>query len=263
MGLLACLVFLSQMSFAEETVEVPKARAVYQYNINSGISFLQAKKKALELAKQEALKIAGVKELLNTTEVLSKVGDNEGKIQQLYTSFISSETKGEVLSYEILNKPVPKPVSDEIYKTEVVIKAEVIKYETQTDPSFSFEVEGLKLAYEQGEPINFKVNPDKNGYLHIFVIEQSTLAVSSFYPNEYEPSQLFNKRDTYIFPLNEALEYSLDAKEQIEKTDLLFVYTKEEYVYKGGETMDGFIKWLYTISPDKRSVKYFNVLVRR
>jgi hypothetical protein len=261
---LCCLVLLSFPILSQtEEIEVEGVVGEYIYNINSDISFVKAKEKAIEIAKKNALLKAGVKELISTTEVLRKSSYGASDIDQIYNSFTSSEIKGELLSYELVNKPKPKEISEETYKTTVVIDATIIKYETKSDPEFSFDIKGLKNTYIENEGFEFSISATKTGYLNVFIVERGSKEVSKIFPNDYEKQFALEKGRIRSFPINRSIEYALTVDQKYEKNDLFFVLTKENIEYAGKENMRDMIKWIYSIAPDKRCLQYHTVLVSK
>ena len=219
----------------------------------------QAREKAIEEAKREALRRAGVTERITASDVLSTSDANE---QMLY-SFSNIELNVAVTHYELTKDEQVKNSIDGRFYAVVTINATVKKYATTPDLEFKIDVQGLRSnGYRNGETIAFSVTPNKEGYLKIFLFENTDVAAQIF-PNEYEHNRKLNAKETVHFPTVRAIEYTAEkstAKNQ-EHNLLLFVYTKSDIPFYGAATYRRTLGWINSIEPNEREVVIESLMI--
>lgn len=246
-------------AFSQQEVTVADVKGVSY--IAGDVSENQARQKAINEAKIEALKKAGIGEYINSYQTLFTSQANND-YSQFFNSDIQSEIQGAVKSYNV--KSENKWLNDSIKQIEydVIIDATVIKYDTKPDAAFKANVDGIKGAYNNKDKLVFNVKTAQDAYLTIFSITDSE--ASLMYPNAVEKSQLFEKEKTYSFPLaSNLLDYEMVTQKEKETNRLIFVFTKTPYSYvdiKGdGQVTDAekIFSWIYSIMPDQRYVEYF------
>jgi len=251
-----CLVAIQRL-FSQE-IEIKGAEGQWAI-IN--ITPEQAREKAIEEAKKEALRRAGVTERIKSTEALSTFEANERS--QLFSSFSSIELNGAVTQFEIKRDEQKKNSVDGLFYAVVDIDATVKKYTTVADPEFKIEVLGLRSnGYRNGEPIEFSVLPNRAGYLKIFLFENTDDAAQLF-PNYYEPNRKLNAKETVRFPTVRIIEYIAEKStaDKQEHNLLLFVYTKNDIPFYGATTYQRVLAWIYNIEPNEREVVFENVMI--
>lgn len=227
--------------------------------ISDDISPKQARLLALNDAKINALKAAGIEEHINTYQLLFSSQVNND-YSQFFNSDIQSELQGSVQSYEIKNER--KYVKNEIeWIYEVTIDAVVIKYDTKPDVAFDAYVEGIKQVYNNNDKLVFNIKTAQDAYLTIFNITDSEAFV--MYPNAYEKQILLKELTTYYFPLAN-IDYTLhtDLKSP-EVNRLIFVFTKTPITFiKMSQdqvtTHENIFSWIYSVMPDQRKVEYIS-----
>jgi hypothetical protein len=219
----------------------------------------QAREKAIEEAKREALRKAGVAERITASDVLSTSDRNE----QMFNSFSSIELNGSVTNYEVVRDELEKNSIDGQFYSVVTINATVKKYVTTLDPEFKIDVRGLRSnGYRNGEAIAFSVNPNREGYLKIFLFE-NTDAATQLFPNAYEPNRKMNAKETVHFPTVRSIEYNAEKStaERQEHNLLLFVYTKSDVPFYGATTYQRVLGWINSIEPNGREVVVEQLLI--
>ena len=261
---------LSLNSFSQNTIKVNDVKGEC---IISNITPEQAKQKAIQEAKHEALRLAGVSENVGTTSVLKTKEDKDG-FKQLFDEISSVEINGEVLSYSITkeNKRINEFNNIVI---EVTIDAEVIKYDKKKDLSFDVVTQGIEEYYKNEQVLAFDFTPSADGYLKIFNINDTENII--MYPyfdlsnnrlNDV-PDRLFKKNEKIRFPINKLFGnpdtketgYILSTEKQTESNHLVFVYTKQNIPFYKSVNYQNIISWIYSISPDQRVVKYYGFLI--
>ena len=222
----------------------------------------QARELAIEEAKKEALRRAGVTERIRATDVLSTLETNN-RSNQLFSSFSSIELNGAVTQFEVVKDEREINSLDGQLYAVVTIDATVKKYETAPDPEFKFNVSGLKsLGYVNGENIVFSVHPNKEGYLKIFLFENSQTAAQVF-PNQFETNRLFRAKETVNFPTIVGIDYRAEKSttDRLEQNWLLLVYTKKDIPFYGETNFQTVLNWVNTIELNEREVIIESILI--
>lgn len=215
------------------------------------ISPEEARTRAIEQAKQEALRLAGAEEWVQSFDFLEKREENK-KFDEFFHSLTAVQSMGTVVDWKLISED--KKIDEFrnlIY--EVVIDATVKLYQTRPDPEFHLLVKGVRRVYRNLDKMNFEISPAKGGYLKIFLLDDAR-NVSILYPNEHEPAIELVSRQTYKFPQNSRFNYEVYTEKTDETNYLFLVYTKKDIPYKGGESFSDFIEYVYTIEPAERFV---------
>ena len=235
------------------------------------ISYEDAKREALNMAKVEALRKAGVSEQLQSYEMLFRSEVNND-FSEFFSSDIQAELRGAVQSYEIIDT---RTFTDELSKLpniEVTINAKVVLYSTGPDPTFNARIEGIKAVYNDGENLTFSIQSTKDCFLHIFGIADSYTSV--LYPNSIESFKMIEANKKVTFPLGQ-VEYPLfKSGKEPEVTRIVFVFTKKPIKYLNYETInhpdfeewittsENIFAWIYSLTPDQRKIDYHIITVR-
>jgi hypothetical protein len=222
----------------------------------------QARDRAIEEAKKEALRKAGIEENIKVSETLSNIDAND-RNTQVFNSFSSVELRGAVADYTIVKDDLEKNDIDGKFYAVVVIDATVKKYHATADPEFKISVTGLRTnGYKNGDALIFSVLPNKEGYLKIFLFENTETA-SLIFPNDYEPNRRFSAKETASFPTNATINYVAEKNsgDPMESNILLFVYTKTDIPFYGTITYPRILNWVNTIEPNMRDVAVEYILI--
>lgn len=230
--------------------------------INGDVSPNQAKVTALNDAKINALRAAGIGENIKSYQLLFN-SQNDGDFNQFFSSDIQSEIQGAVQNYSILSETTIQKNQLELV-LEVIINATVIVYETKSDVSFDSNIEGIKSVYNNEEKLTFSLNSTKNAYLTIFCISdtESTL----LFPNHYEKQFQILAKKEYHFP-SKSMDYQLHTDMKKSETNkLIFVFTKTElpFIKMNSDqitTSEAIFNWIYSIMPDQRTVEYRSIVI--
>ena len=164
---------------AEKTLAQTVTVTAIGYWDLANLTLEKARSNALESAKEEALRKAGIPEefiVVNTSLVSDK-----------FTRFISlsnAELSGEIVSYEILRQSVQNDGNRYFYMVE--IKARVKTGKVKRDLEFVAAVEGIKMTpYSDGESFSFTIKPNKNCYVQVFWFDEEGNG-ACIYPNATE-----------------------------------------------------------------------------
>ena len=258
--LIALCIFSFSASYANEVVRVRKA--VGRWEVSDDITPKQAEEKALNEAKKEALRMAGVME--NVWSVFGQVtADNGTEFTEAYSSVSMLANSGMV---NVTEKTV-EDFWDEGLKRNfkvVTIDALVTKDETQEDKAYAIDVKGIEPIYKQMEVLECSIKVyGSDSYLKIFWFGDA--GADLIYPNDYDPSIVFKVGETYKFPVSGAYDLSMeksDPKQDVERINIIVVATKQEYLYKGDNDYQSIMTWIYNIPADQRTLFHTLTLIR-
>lgn len=215
----------------------------------------QVKQKAINQAKINALKKAGIEENINSYSNLFRSETND-KMEELFTSDILSNINGTVKNVEIIDAKLGVTNEGQI-KYDVIIKCTVVKYKTKNDASFDAWIDGVKKVYKGGEGLSFTIKPTQNCYVRAFMFTEESFILL---PNDYEQSKLLNAHSNHIFPNPNLVEaYQLEIKPGLDKelNRLVIVLLKEDIYYTGKINYKDITDWIMSIPPDEREIKSF------
>jgi hypothetical protein len=246
------------------------AQEIKQVNNIKGTSYIsgdispnQARIQALNDAKVNALIAAGIEEHINSYQLLFTSQQNND-YTQLFNSDIQTEIQGAVQSYTIIsNKVYCKNDNEVVY--EILINANVIKYNTKPDITFDANIEGIKAAYNNNEPITFTINVSQDCYLTIFNITDKEAFL--LYPNAYEKQTLLSANKKYRFPTTQ-INYIANTEKTFDTNRLIFVFTKKQIPFikmnkDQFTTPENIFSWIFSIMPDQRNVKYLTYTIQK
>ena len=154
--------------------------------INGSISLNEARDQALQNAKIEALQKAGIAENLSSYEMLFK-GEIGKDFTELFSSQTQSEIRGAVKSYTAVEEKFVDSTT-QLFTIRVTIDAEVIRYQTEQDPEFQVQVEGINPLYSNNDKLQFTVRVTKSCFLTIFSVTENE--ASLIFPNKYETDMI-------------------------------------------------------------------------
>lgn len=258
---IATMLFHSSWLHAQEIITVTGAEG--QAAITGSISENEARNQALQSAKVNALRKAGIAENLNSYEMLFK-GEAGKDFMELFSSQTQSEIRGAVKSYTAVEEKFVDPTT-KLFTIKVTINAQVIKYATEPDPEFQVQVDGIKPLYSNGELLNFSVKVTKSCYLNIFSVTESESSL--IFPNKYEKEMAVSPGQTISFP--KRVDYVMEKKGSgIEHNRLIFVFTKSkiDFIDFAGDDqisdVEKILSWIYSINPDQRRIVFVPTIIR-
>lgn len=257
-----CFLFLVITNYAQKSIDVEKVRG--ECTIAGDISPNMAKERALNEAKVNALKAAGIDESVNSYQLLF-TSQAKNDYSQFFSSDIQSEMQGAVKSVKVLSEKTFCTADNRIVY-EVIINAVVVKYSTKSDPGFKSNIEGIRGAYNHGDNLTFNLKVTQNCYLTVFNITDSEAGV--LFPNEYEKENALKKQELYNFPMAK-IDYSLGSNSKtFEINRLIFVFTKKEMPFIKMDKQqvtkpETIFNWIYSIPPDERYIEYFSLSINK
>jgi len=245
--------------------------AVGSYASSGDLTMEEITKKAIEDAKKNALVNAGIAENISVSDFLFTFEDNE-EFQEIFQAFTSTETGGEIIVDSVLDVSKKFNEFDNIEVT-VRISATVYKHKKSKDPELKIKVEGIDNYYNQGDMMRFHVTPSVDGYLKIFNITKKAASILYPYSNIDAPylnddrDKLFTSYEKVNFPINQIIGdgYTLeidDPKTEKEFNLLIFVFTKKDIPYMDGDSVKEIMNWIYSITPDQRTVEQIGFIIQ-
>ena len=220
--------------------------------ITRDLSLSQAEQKALEDAKLNAMRKAGVSERLwSVTGLINE--DDGSEFSQVLSRMTTLEVNGLITVKEV---NYSEETIDGRRYAVATIDADVKIVDTEVDLTFQMEVDGLKNVYGNGEAMSFKVCIyGHDAYLTIFWFGDN--GGSLIYPSDFDSRMQFRKNAEYTFPLNQGIEYvmeKLDKSHKMETINFIAVATKRDIPFLEKDiTFDSVLKWLYSIPADERA----------
>ena len=254
-----CFILLVHGSaYAQKKAKRTALENVHAMVIGSESETLAAiRERAVNEAKIKALKKAGISESVNSyTDYFQS--ETKAEYEELFASDIFTSINGAVKDVEIVREE--KSFTDHGFPTVAVwINCTVLKYKSERDLTFAFEVEGIKPYYSHNDLLNYRIKPYKAGFLRSFVFTGSE--AYQIFPNDYERSFRLTADKIHEFPQKVDLTLETDKKKELHRA--VFVFLKEDIPYTGNVSYKEILDWIFTIPPDQRNVKTFSFAVVR
>ena len=259
-SIMFCLAFMC----AQANKGIIVQKVVGEAFIEKDISPNQARKIALNEAKIEALRKAGVGESVSAQNLLF-TSESNGDYKDFFSSSSQIEIRGAVKDFSIVSERMYCKDSVTIV-FEVIIDATVIKYNKDADPGFTSDIQGIKEFYEANNNLEFTLKATKDCYLTIFNITDTEAYM--LYPNTFEKGFKLEGLKTYDFPIGK-LDYTLSNEtDKTETNRLIFVFTKKpiSFIKMDAEqvtSVEDVFSWIYSISPDQRTLDYQSYFITK
>ena len=250
---LLCSLFLFFSTEEKTLAQTVTVTAVGSWDL-ANLTLEKARQNALDNAKEEALRNAGIPEEFIIV--------NTGLVSEKFFHFVShsnSEMKGEIVSYDILQQTVQNDGNRYFYMVE--IRARVRTSKVRRDLEFVASVEGIKnRPYQDGEPFAFDIRPNKNCYVHVFWFDEEGKG-AKVYPNPAEPAELLERQKTYSFPRTQHYRVRKENMELTESISLVFVFTKKNIPFTGTCTFENIQQWIVCIPSSERYLNYNAIII--
>ena len=213
---------------------------------------------AIADAKEEALRLAGVKENISSFSSMF-VYEDEQSFDEVFNSEIFTTINGGVTDWEFIEEPNKgyDKILESFYLT-FKMKVEVKKYKSKKDPSFKMKVDNFKSTYRDGEYIDFDIHFYEDAFLNIFYLSKDECLM--LYPIEgFEPAKKIKHNRKSDFTVD---WISTETKHLQEYGKLFIVITKNDFPFVKLEKNDDDIlivtnvsdiyNWLFSIEPSQR-----------
>lgn len=240
----------------------PQTKTVHdvrgQWVISNDITPLQARERAIDQAKAEALRLAGVPEYVVESNLTYKT-EQDLALKDIHQSVTSIDVSGEMSSFKVVREEKHKnEFGNLIY--DVWIDATVILHTSSRDPGFTLNVNGIRESYRSPEELVFDMVPSKDGFLNVFIISEKES--SHLFPNRIEKQERFEGGKTYKFPRSRALDYEVSTTTGMEVNYVVLLYTKTDMPYQGKETPDDILRFIAGIDPSQKCLKTYSILIK-
>jgi hypothetical protein len=244
--------FNIHLNAQEKVKEIPLKNIQGTAIGNNNESINQILQRAVQEAKIEALKQAGIEENISSFTDYFK-SENNDTYEELFTSDILSDIRGAVKQVEVTDTIKNFDKYGQL-NVHVKINCIVVKYLSNKDLSFDVYVDGVGMVYPNETKLIFRVKSTKDSYANIFLFNKTE--AYQMFPSKYENSFLLKKDTEYNFP-TEAVDYILFTNRKSEANRMITVFTKEQIPYTGKIEYKEIIDWVFSIPPDVRIIKSF------
>lgn len=230
-----------------------------EWILSNDITPVQARENAINNAKIEALRRAGVPEVVGESTLMYK--SERGMQQNVFFESLSTiDVFGEISEMTIV-KEVKRINEFDNLIFEVWINATVKIHKNGKDPGFRFEVNGLRETYTSPDKLIFDLLPLQSGYLTVFILDGQNSGL--IFPNQLEKQEKLEAHRKYSFPTSKALDYEVTANTAMEVNYLLILYTKREISFVGEPTAENIIRFVARIDPSEKHLKSHPFLVKK
>jgi hypothetical protein len=256
-GIAGVVSLSTSFCFAQETKQVDGIKG--EWIISNDITPIQARAKAIDQAKAEALRLAGVPEYVSESNLLYKT-EKDKELKDIHESLTSIDVSGEVSGFKVIKEE--KRINEYgnlMY--EVWLNASVVVHKTSKDPGFNLQVNGIQDSYRSPQELIFDLTPSKEGFLNIFILGDSESV--HLYPNKYEKQQKFEGGKAYKFPRSTALDYEVSSEQNVEVNYLILLYTKSEIPFLKEATSENILQFIAGIDPAQKCVKSYTILIKQ
>lgn len=254
---LLLIVALAAPLHAQKTVKVKNVQGRWQ--VSDNVTLKEAEERALNEAKKEALRRAGVME--NVWSVFGQITQENGtEFEEAYSQMNVLAIGGMVNITKQKVEEMWDPDTRSLYKV-VTIDAEV-KKEDNADNEYALEVKDVSPLYEAGDAFTCTLRVfGTNSYLKFFWFDSN--GGSLLYPNDYEGNVVLEVGKEYHIPFNYGVEYRMEKQQEgSEKINMMWVATKENIPFTGEVTYENVLKWIYAIPNNQRCAHYDMVMIK-
>lgn len=241
--------------FAQEEKSVENIKG--EWVISNDITPALAREKAIDQAKGEALRQAGVPEYVAESNFSYKTERNN-TLEDIHKSLTSIDVSGEISAFKVIKEEKRKNEFGNLLY-DVWINATVVLHKTSKDPGFTLDVNGIRETYRSPEELVFDIIPSKEGFLQVFILGDTES--SHLYPNKIEKREKLEGGKTYRFPRSHALDYEVSSK-GMEINYVVLLYTKTEVPFLGEETSENILRFIATIDPSQKCLKSYSILIK-
>lgn len=219
--------------------------------ISRHITQEEAEQKALQAAKTEALRSAGIPERLWTVTGLISEDDGSG-FNQVLSRMTTLQMDGLV---SVRRVEYSEETENGRRYAVATIDADV-RSGKEPDPTFILDIDGVDGIYSEGSALGFKATIyGHDAYLHIFWFDRNGGSV--IFPSSYEKKRIFIKENGYVFPLDDRIQYlmeRIDRTREFETINLIAVATKRDIPFLEDEiTFESVLEWIFNIPADERT----------
>lgn len=250
-------ILMVSICHGQETKKIENVRG--EWILSNDITPIQARENAINNAKIEALRKAGVPEYIAETNLMYK-SEKEMQLKEVFESLSTIDVFGEISEISIV-KEVKRINEFDNLIFEVWINATVKIHKNGKDPGFTFEVKGLRESYFSPDKLTFDILPLQPGFLTVFILDGQNSGL--IFPNDLERQEKLQGQRIYSFPKSNALDYEVTANTEMEINYLLLLYTKREIPFVGEQSSENIIRFVAKIDPSEKHLKSYPFLVKK
>ena len=262
------LVFLMVGSLSAQRERTATVTATGSYVGGKYETFAEGQARALQEAKKQALREAGVAENISSTAIVV-MGGTGNDFREISSELSRIELEGRVRVKE-QSDASPVFTKDGLVKYATTIRAEVVLEETEEDLNFRFKTDGLQNTYLSGETMTFTVTPTADCYLRVFLLGKHPNSNAQIYPLEGVFKDVRMKAgETVSFPptdrkflYDKPFEYTVEMEKEndnLEQDVLLIVALKKSYPFTETVSYESVIRWLSKIKRNEKCVLWQGV----
>ncbi len=250
-----------------------------------GSDFRRMRHEAVQQARADALRQAGITMKASTVRVQSEKTKSRGKGESVdfFSQFAESASQGIILDERAVQIGDPKrvsPLSEQtnvLYQIDASLEALVAVPEGKSDRTFAVSLKSDKAVYEEEEPVRLTVESTHDGWLTIFNIRADSLFV--LLPNALSKGNRIEARIPFRFPPPNVYDFTLfpepDEEESSEEfiavvsRDSLPIVDVSRLSLQHGElelaplTLLEYSNWLFNVPLDRRSSSGFILRVAK
>lgn len=237
---------------AEAQSQTKRVRGISgRCEISRHITLEEAEQKALQNAKTNALRKAGVPEKLWTvTGLISQ--DDGSEFSQVLSRMTTLQVDGFINIRDVAYSEIEENGRRYAVAT---IDADVQRG-GEIDPTFVLDINGVDGIYANGSELKFKAKVyGHDAYIYLFWFDETGGSV--IFPSNYEKKRLFIKETEYTFPVNQHMQYLMERMNpdsEYETINLIAVATKRDIPFlEENITFESLLKWIYAIPADERA----------
>ena len=243
--------------FAQQKMKVQQVKG--EWEVSNDITPVQARENAIHQAKAEALRLAGVPELVSASSVLYR-SENQDRMKELFESLTTVDVSGELAEVTIMKEEKKlNELGNIMYR--VWIDATVVVHKNPKDPSFAMDVKGVRESYTSPDKLTFEVQPWKDGYLTVFILSDKEGV--QLFPSKLERQEKLLAREKYEFPKSHGLDYEVSTERETEVNYLLLLYTKDEMPFMKEQTAQNILFYISAIDPPRKYLKTYSLLIKK
>jgi len=229
-----------------------------QWVVSNDITPMQARENAINQAKVEALRLAGVPEFISESNLMYR-SEKQMQLKELFESLTTVDVSGEISEFAITKEEKKVNEFGNILY-EVWINATVSIHKTAKDSGFNLEVKGVRESYSSPDKLTFEIKPWKEGYLTVFILSEKE--TGQIFPNRLERQEKLEAQKSYKFPKSNALDYEVSSNGSVEINYLLLLYTKREIPFVASETPENILRFIAGIDPAEKCLRTYSLLIK-
>lgn len=256
---ISALLFLVLAAFSVHAQKRHELKSVKgEWVVSNDITLPQAREKAINEAKLEALRMAGVPEYIGQSNI-SYTAQTGAGFKDLFESIVTLDVYGEIAEYKIAKEEKKfNDVGNIIY--DVWIDATVIVHKDAKDSGFGADISGIRSAYTSPDDLLFQIKPWKDAYMHVFLIAEGEGTL--LYPSRYEQSHQLIAGKSYSFP-SKGYKYEVTTERETEVNYVLIFLTKTYIPFKADGNLNDILRYISGVNPGQKFMRSYSIVIHK